>query len=216
MRAEYDAVLFDIDGTLVDSTLVVTRIWTSFAAEHGLDIDHIMSISHGRRTEDTLAELLPAADVPDALAQMDHMELTDLGGVIALPAVTDILHRLPDNRWAAVTSGAREVMTNRLGAAGLPVPSVLISAENVTAGKPDPQGYLAAAADLEVDPVNCLVIEDAPAGIAAGKASGATVLGVATSHDAAELTDADEVVPDLTHAAVTATSGGVTWSTCPS
>jgi sugar-phosphatase len=216
MRAQFDAVLFDIDGTLVDSTPVVTRIWTSFAAEHGLDIDHIMSISHGRRTEDTLAELLPTADVPDALAKMDHMELTDLGGIIALPAVADILHRLPDHRWAAVTSGAREVMTNRLGAAGLPVPSVLISAEDVTAGKPDPQGYLAAAADLEVDPVNCLVIEDAPAGIAAGKASGATVLGVATSHEAAELTDADEVVPDLTHAAVTTTSDGVTWSTCPS
>lgn len=209
MRTQFESILFDIDSTLVDSTPAVTRVWTAFAAQRGLDIDHIMAVSHGRRTEDTLAELIPATEVRDALAQLDHMERGDLDGVIALPTVADILHRLPASRWAAVTSGAREVMENRLRAAGLPVPCVLVTAEDVTAGKPDPQGYLAAAAALGVDPSDCLVVEDAPAGILAGRASGATVLGVATSHDATEITDADEIVPNLSHATVSVATCGL-------
>ncbi|MDN5721560.1 MAG: HAD-IA family hydrolase [Corynebacterium sp.] len=209
MRTQFESILFDIDGTLVDSTPAVTRVWTAFAAQRGLDIDHIMAISHGRRTEDTLAELIPATEVRGALAQLDRMERGDLDGVITLPTVADILHQLPASRWAAVTSGAREVMENRLRAAGLPVPRVLVIAEDVTAGKPDPQGYLAAAAALGVDPSDCLVVEDAPAGILAGRASGPTVLGVATSHDATELTDADEIVPNLSHATVSVATCGL-------
>lgn len=208
-QATFQAILFDIDGTLVDSTPVVTRVWTTFAAERGLDIDRIMAISHGRRTEDTLAELLPADEVPDSLAQLDRMEREDLSGVVALPAVSDILHKLPADRWAAVTSGAREVMEKRLEAAGLPLPRVLITAEDVAAGKPDPEGYRSAAHALDLGPAHCLVVEDAPAGILAGRATGATVLGVATSHDTSELTEADEVILDLTGTKVTAAPEGL-------
>lgn len=197
MRFEVVAILFDIDGTLVDSTPAVVRTWEAFADARSLDVEEMLRISHGRRTEDTLADLLPAAEVPAAAAELEALELDDLGDVVALPAVEAVLERLPADRWAAVTSGSRRLMRARLQAAGLPVPPVLIAAEDVEQGKPDPQGYLAAAKALGVDPARCLVVEDAPAGIAAGRASGATVLGVATSHDPSALAAADAVVEDL-------------------
>lgn len=197
MRFEVDAILFDIDGTLVDSTPAVVRTWEAFAEARSLDVDEILRISHGRRTEDTLADLLPASEVGAAAVELEALELDDLGDVVALPAVDAVLRRLPAARWAAVTSGSQRLMRARLQAAGLPVPAVLIAAEDVEHGKPDPQGYRAAATALGVDPARCLVVEDAPAGIEAGGASGAAVLAVATSHDPSALSAADAVVEDL-------------------
>ncbi|WP_454163280.1 HAD-IA family hydrolase [Gordonia iterans] len=202
MRFEVVAILFDIDGTLVDSTPAVVRTWEAFADARSLDVEEILRISHGRRTEDTLADLLPASEVPDAAAQLEALELDDLGDVVALPAAHAVLSRLPADRWAAVTSGSQRLMRARLHAAGLPVPSVLIAAEDVEHGKPDPQGYRAAAAALGVDPDRCLVVEDAPAGIEAGRASGAAVLAVATSHDRSALSEAEAVVEDMRALAV--------------
>ncbi|WP_433696810.1 HAD-IA family hydrolase [Nocardiopsis sp. CA-288880] len=209
MNFEVDAILFDIDGTLVDSTPAVVRTWTAFAQERTLDIEEILRVSHGRRTEDTLADLLPASEVAAATAQMEQMELDDLGDVTALPAADSVLRGLPADRWAVVTSGSRRLMRTRLRAAGLPVPQAFIGAEDVEHGKPDPGGYLTAAATLGAEPTRCLVVEDAPAGIRAGRASGAAVLAVATSHDESVLSEADVVVKDLSMLAVTVTPAGL-------
>jgi sugar-phosphatase len=213
VRFDVDAILFDIDGTLVDSTPAVEGAWRTWAARHDLEAEAILRICHGRRSEDTIALLLAAEEVPAAAAELEQLELADLDSVIALPATQMLLKRLPAERWAAVTSGSRRLMRARLQAAGLPLPEVLISAEDVTVGKPDPEGYLRAAAALGYDGARCLVVEDAPAGIAAGRAAGAHVLAVATSHDSSELTEADAVIPDLEHCTVECAEEGLLVTT---
>lgn len=197
MRFDVQALLFDIDGTLVDSTASVERTWRSWAKRRGLEVDDILRVCHGRRTEDTLALFLPAGHVQEAVVELEEMELSDVDEVTALPATQAMLPQLPSDRWAAVTSGSRALMRARLTAAGLPVPLVLVAAEDVTEGKPHPEGYRKAADALGYDITRCLVIEDAPAGIHAGRAAGAQVLAVATSHAADDLTAAHAVVPDL-------------------
>lgn len=209
VRGDFAAILFDIDGTLVDSTPAVERSWRTWAGARGMDADEILRQSHGRRSEDTIAELLPVGERVAAVQELLALELTDLEGVVALPNAASLLASLPVNRWAAVTSGSRELMRARLSTAGLALPSVLVTGEDVTTGKPDPEGYLAAAAALGVDPAACLVVEDAPAGITSGRASGAFVVAVATSHPRQALTDADVVIDDLGACRVTPTDSGL-------
>jgi sugar-phosphatase len=139
--------------------------------------------------------------------------LADLDDVIALPGTQTLLRDLPADRWAAVTSGSRALMLARLAAAGLPVPEVLVSADDVSVGKPHPEGYRKAAAALGYDIARCLVVEDAPAGIQAGQAAGAHTLAVATSHSALELSSADAVVPDLTACTVERTADALLLAT---
>jgi sugar-phosphatase len=204
-----EAVLFDIDGTLIDSTPAVERTWRTWATARGIDPATVLRVSHGRRTRDTLADFIPEAEIAEAVAELERMERGDLDDVVALPAAAELLALLPAGRWAAVTSGSRALMRDRLRAAGIPVPGVLVSAEDVGAGKPDPEGYLAAAARLGADPRRCLVVEDAPAGIGAGRAAGARVLAVATSHEPGQLTGADVVVEDLRSCAILPEEGGL-------
>jgi sugar-phosphatase len=199
-RAE--ALLVDIDGTLVDSTGVVVATWTTWASMHRLDIEQILRVCHGRRTQDTVAMFLPAEQVPPATLDLEELELAALDGVTALPGADALLRELPSHRWAAVTSGSQALMRARLAAAGLPIPMVLIAAEDVSEGKPNPEGYLTAAAVLGYDIARCVVIEDSPAGIAAGREAGARTVAVATSHDATDLIGADVVVPNLASCAV--------------
>jgi mannitol-1-/sugar-/sorbitol-6-phosphatase len=213
MRFPVDAILFDIDGTLVDSTAAVIRTWTTWAAKHAIDADEVLRVCHGRRTEDTLSMFLPAGQLATATAEIEQSDLADMDDVRALPGTQSLLRRLPADRWAAVTSGSRELMRARLTAAGLPIPEVLVSAEAVEAGKPEPEGYLKAAAALGRDIRRCLVVEDAPAGIHAGRAAGARVLAVTTSHRASELTLADAVIPDLTACDLELAPDGVIVST---
>lgn len=215
MRISVDAVLFDIDGTLVDSTGAVERTWRLWGEAHGIDPDEILAVSHGRRSEDTIAMFLPQDQVADATAELEELELADLDGVTALPATRELLTALPIERWAAVTSGSRRLMRTRLEAAGLPVPEVLVTADDVTEGKPHPQGYLRAAARLGFDPARCLVVEDAPAGVRAGLASGAAVLAVATSHSRTDLEGigATELVDNLTFCTLETTRGELVLST---
>lgn len=215
MIGHYEAILFDIDGTLVDSTAAVERTWRTWAAEHDLDAAHILSICHGVRSEDVVARYLPASEIPAATIELEDMELQDLEGVTALPCAADVLGRLPEPRWAAVTSGSGRLMRKRLSAAGLPVPDILIAADDVVAGKPDPEGYRNAAEALGSPIDRCLVIEDAPAGIAAGRAAGATVLAVCTSHQRAEVADADVVVDSLTDVSVTVGPDGIQVEEAP-
>lgn len=204
-----EAVLFDIDGTLVDSTPVVERTWRAWAPGRGLDAEAILRVSHGRRTVDTVALFLPVAERAAAVRELETIELGDLDGVVALPGAAALLAALPGERWAAVTSGPQGLMRTRLATAGLPVPKVLIAAEDVTAGKPDPEGYRLAATRLGVDIRRCLVVEDAPAGVAAGLAGPAPTVGVGTSHDPAQLSAADAVVPDLTALTVSVSPDGL-------
>ncbi|MBQ1083565.1 MULTISPECIES: HAD family hydrolase [unclassified Nocardiopsis] len=215
MRISVDAVLFDIDGTLVDSTGAVERTWRLWGEAHGIDPEEILAVSHGRRSEDTIAMFLPQDQVADAAAELEELELADLDGVTALPATRELLTALPTERWAAVTSGSRRLMRTRLEAAGLPVPEVLVTADDVTEGKPHPQGYLRAAAGLGFDPARCLVVEDAPAGVRAGLASGAAVLAVATSHSRTDLEGlgATELVDNLTFCTLETTRGELVLST---
>lgn len=215
MRISVDAVLFDIDGTLVDSTGAVERTWRLWGEAHGIDPEEILAVSHGRRSEDTIAMFLPQDQVADAAAELEELELADLDGVTALPATRELLTALPTERWAAVTSGSRRLMRTRLEAAGLPAPEVLVTADDVTEGKPHPQGYLRAAAGLGFDPARCLVVEDAPAGVRAGLASGAAVLAVATSHSRTDLEGlgATELVDNLTFCTLETTRGELVLST---
>jgi mannitol-1-/sugar-/sorbitol-6-phosphatase len=206
------AILFDIDGTLVDSTPAVERSWHTWAKEYDVDVDALMKVSHGRRTEDTVADFVRPQQQADAVARLQALEMGDLDGVVALPGAQHVLDGLPRERWAAVTSGERQLMTARLAAAGLPVPETMICAEDVAAGKPSPEGYLKAAAALGFEASQCVVIEDAPAGIAAGKAAGAQVVAVTSTHDAHQLADADVVVANLSGVCVRCSDDGVELS----
>jgi mannitol-1-/sugar-/sorbitol-6-phosphatase len=206
------AVLFDIDGTLVDSTPVVERSWRTWAAEFGVDVDELMRVCHGRRTEDTVAEFVAPQLRAIAVARLQALEMADFDGVTALPGAQQLLDGLPRQRWAAVTSGERPLMTARLEAARLPIPDILICAEDVAVGKPHPEGYMQAAAGLGFDASQCVVVEDAPAGIAAGLAAGARVLAVTTTHDADQVSSADVIVADLSWVRTRSTNEGVELS----
>ncbi|GAA1814188.1 HAD-IA family hydrolase [Actinomadura chokoriensis] len=201
------AVLFDVDGTLVDSTPLVERAAREWAAEYGIDPDAFLSDAHGRRTSDRVADFLPPDRVGDATARLDALESTGTDGITALPGAVALLSAMNGLPHAFVTSMDRPQLKLRTTAAGVPLPPVVVTAEDVQDGKPDPSGYLQAAAHLGVDPATCVVIEDAPAGIAAGRAAGATVLAVTTSHDRSVLTAAHHIITDL--ASVTTTPEGV-------
>src|SRR6478752_7154651 len=164
MSGDFAAILLDVDGTLVDSTPAVERTWRTWADARGLDAEEILRQSHGRRSEDTIAALLPLGDRVAGVKDLLALELNDFDGVVALPNAASLLESLPANRWAAVTSGSRELMQRRLSTAGLTLPPVLVTAEDVTAGKPRPEGYLAAAAALGVDAAACLVSRTPPPG----------------------------------------------------
>lgn len=173
MLLHVGAILFDIDGTLVDSSTVVQRSWRTWAREFHVDADEVVRVCHGRRTEDVVSLFVPPPQQAAATARELALELADFDGVVALPGSSRILDALSPSQWAAVTSGERSLMIARLKASGLPVPHVLIAAEDVSTGKPNPEGYLKAARALGFQPQDCLVIEDSPAGIGAGRAAGA-------------------------------------------
>ncbi|CAL9369409.1 Hexitol phosphatase A [Nocardiopsis dassonvillei] len=193
---EVDAVLFDMDGTLVDSTRVVEDVWARFAERHGVVLADLLAYSHGRRTRDTLARFLPPGHDPDAVAEaLEDEETTRTDGITEIPGARRLMERLRGARTAVVTSASRPLAAARLAAAGLPVPDVLVTAEDVAAGKPDPAGYREAAHRLGVAPERCLVLEDAEAGIRAGVASGARTL-VVGAHSSPSTRGLDRV-PDL-------------------
>lgn len=202
-------ILFDIDGTLVDSTAAVERSWRAWAREYRVDADEVVRVCHGRRTEDIVPQFVSLEHQAVAVARELALELADLNGVVALPGSRQALNALPPERWAAVTSGERSLMTARLEAADLPVPQTLIGAEDVSTGKPSPEGYLKAVAALGFEARHCLVVEDSPAGVAAGHAAEARILAVTTSHDPAELAGADVIVPDLSCVRIELTDHGV-------
>ena len=197
IRLSCDAILFDMDGTLVDSTGCVKTIWGSWAQKHGIELDSILQVSHGRRTIDTLNQVAPYLDVAAEAEALEAEEITIREGMIAIGGALPLLSRLKPHQWAVVTSAGRRLATVRLEYAGLPAPPVLITAEDVLHGKPDPEGYLKAAQRLGVSPSRCVVVEDAPAGILAGRNAGMTVLGLTTTFASEHLLGA-VCVPDFT------------------
>jgi len=192
-------ILFDLDGVLVDSTPAVARAWTKWALKRGFDPDEIIRRAHGRPSSATIRELLPHADQEAENREMEHNEITDLDGVVSLPGALRLLQALPADRWTIVTSCTLPLAQARIRAAGLPLPEHLITADDVQHGKPDPEPYLKGARRLALAPRDCVVIEDAPAGIRSGEASRASVLALRTTERDSELSiaGADWIVNDL-------------------
>jgi mannitol-1-/sugar-/sorbitol-6-phosphatase len=197
-----DAVLFDLDGTLVDSTKVVERLWAEWATRHSLNVEDILAISHGRRAEDTMRLMAPHLKTlkEEAEARLREEELQSVG-LAAVAGAKTLLSHIPQARWAIVTSCTRTLAEVRLRSVGLPVPAVLISEETIPLGKPHPEGYLEAARILGWAPRNCLVVEDSPIGVEAGLAAGMRVLGVSTTYPADQLS-ANLCVADLSEVAI--------------
>jgi sugar-phosphatase len=190
-------LLFDNDGVLVDSEASVISSWSRWAVDHGLDPAEVMAVVPGRRAADTVAVFVKPAQVDESTALITRYELEDVAGTTAVPGVLELVPQLDGVPWALVTSGVRELATARLRAAGVAPPGVVVTAEDVAAGKPDPEGYASAAARLGLAPADVLVLEDSVSGVAAGQAAGCRVVGIG---DDALRTTADVVVRDLTGA----------------
>ena len=193
-----EAILFDLDGVLVDSTPCVTRGWAAWAREHGLDPDAVVQAAHGQRAIETFRQVSPQLDAQKETDKIEQQEINDTAGLRVLPGAKELLLALASDRYSVVTSGTRRLATRRLQVAGLPVPPRMITADDVTHGKPDPEPYLAGAKMLGREPQKCLVFEDAPSGIAAAKAAGMVAIGVTTTYQPEQLLEADVIVPSLT------------------
>jgi sugar-phosphatase len=211
MSLRASAILFDLDGVLADSTRSVVRAWSAWARRVGLDPEELIPKVHGRRAIETIRAARPELDAEAELATLVADETTDNDDTEEIPGARALVSSLPAGAWAIVTSGLREVATARLVAAGIPIPPVMITAESIERGKPDPECYLKGAAALGVPPRDCVVVEDAPIGAAAARAAGMRLVALTTTHRAEQIGPADLVMPDLTHLVVHVTerSNGV-------
>lgn len=191
------AVLTDLDGVLVDSGPLIETVWRAWAQGHGVDAEALLAVVHGRLARQVIAEFAPGLDADAEAAAMDATERARSSELSAVPGALDVITVAQARRWAVVTSGVLGLARSRIEAVRLPEPEVLVTADDVTHGKPDPEPYLLAASRLGVAPAGCVVVEDAPAGIAAGKSAGMTVFAVTTTHRAAELAAADAVFDSM-------------------
>ncbi len=202
---ECDAVLFDLDGVLVESGPVIERMWRGWAARRGLDPDEVMALTPGRRAPDVVRLAAPELDAVKEADDLEEHQVADPHLLREIPGARALTGALPVGAWAVVTSGSRFVATTRLRAVGVTEPPVLVTADDVVHGKPSPEGYLSAAEALGVPAGRCVVVEDAPSGVRAGLAAGMRVIGV----EGGGVGDGVEfVVADLTSLSVTVVSGG--------
>lgn len=197
------AILFDLDGVLCDSTRQVDREWREWAARKGVDGDAVMAIAHGVRTIEVIRRVAPHLDAESEAAAIEDHEAHDQSGVVVMPGALELVQSIPEGRWGVVTSGSRLLAQSRLRHCGLPVPEVLVTSDDVTNGKPHPEPYLKGAEGLKHRPAECLVIEDAPAGIQSARAGGMTVLGISSTYAADALRQADAVIGKLGQIRVT-------------
>lgn len=188
------AVLFDLDGVLVDSTPAVERVWRGWANEHGLDPDYVVQWAHGRRSIETIRRVAPALEAAKENLKVERREIEDLGGVRAIEGAAELLAAIPPDHWTVVTSATRELAEARMRYVNLPLPKDAVTAEMVVRGKPDAEAYLKGATLLGFPPAECLAIEDTAAGIASAKSAGMQVIGLTTTYQAHELREADVIV----------------------
>ena len=191
------AVLFDLDGVLVESREATERVWLAWASRNGIDEDALRSAMHGVRSGDVVRALRPDLDAVAEAGDIERAQAEDVAGLAAIPGAVLALRALRGDRVAVVTSGTRALALARLGAVGIEPPPVVVFADDVVRGKPDPEGYLTAARRLGVDPVEALVVEDAPPGIEAAKAAGMAAVALPSTHAREELGRADVVLDSL-------------------
>ena len=202
------AIFFDLDGVLADSTCAVDREWREWARRKGVDGDAVMAIAHGVRTIEVIRRVAPHLDAEAEANEIENHEAHDQQGVFVMPGAAELVGSIPEGRWGVVTSGSRLLATNRLRHCGLPIPEVLVTSDDVTHGKPHPEPYLKGAMRLGLDPAECLVIEDAPAGIQAARAGGMKVVGITSTYAAERLAGADAVIGKLAEIKVTSNAAG--------
>jgi mannitol-1-/sugar-/sorbitol-6-phosphatase len=190
VEVAYRGLLFDLDGVLIDSTPAVARVWSRWARQHGFDPGDTVRRAHGRPSITTIRELLPNADHEAENQKVERGEIEDIEGLVPLPGAREFLNSLRPDQWTIVTSCTRPLAETRLKAAGLPIPPRLLTSNDVKFGKPNPEPYVKGAAILGFPAKDCIVFEDAPAGILAGKAAGATVIAFTTTAPDAELDEA--------------------------
>ncbi|MFP0198956.1 HAD family hydrolase [Pseudomonas sp. PHC1] len=179
----FGAFLFDMDGTVLNSIAAAERIWSAWAVRHGVNVETFLPTIHGVRAIDTITRLnLPGVDAEAQAAFITEAEIEDVEGIVEIPGAAAFLKSLPTDRWAMVTSAPRDLALRRMAAAGIPEPAVMITAEDVSAGKPDPAGYRLAAKRLGLEPADCLIFEDATVGIQAAEAAGAPLMVITTTH----------------------------------
>jgi sugar-phosphatase len=209
VRVTAKGILFDMDGVLISSIDAAVRNWKRWAKRYGVPNPDDFVIPHGVRSIDLVKMLRPDIDPQEGQRAIEDMEVEDVADLRVLPGVKSLLESLPAERWAIVTSATRRLLLARLQAAGLPVPERIITGEMVERGKPDPEPYRRGAELLGFRPEECVVVEDAPSGVGAGKAAGCRVLAVLGTHAAHELHEADWVVGSLEGLAVTANRDGL-------
>lgn len=211
------AILFDLDGVLLDSTRVVAEQYTRWAREHGLDPVEVMKAAHGVRTLEVVRRVAPHLDAVAETRRIEDREAA-ADGLSAIPGAVDLVNSIPRGRWCVVTSGTRFLATTRMRKFGIPIPDVLVTADDVDNGKPDPEPYRKGAELLKANPADCLVIEDAPAGIRSAHAAGMKVISLPTTYPSAELHEADVIVSGLANLKIDLDGAGppgmlmVSWS----
>lgn len=213
-RFECQAVLFDLDGVLVDSARPVERVWRAWAERHGLDATQVVKVAHGRRTIETVQLFTPHLEAEAEDKELERAEIEDTTGLLKADGAGALLTILPAGSWAVVTSGSRALATARLRSTGLQIPRFLVGAEDVAKGKPDPECYLKGAELLGVSAERCVVVEDTPAGIQAAHSAGMVAVAVATTHRASELSKADAVVGALSDVRLGRTSVSESGELC--
>ena len=206
-QLECEAILFDLDGVLIDSTSCITRHWEEWTRQHGLEMATVMQVAHGLRTVETMRLVAPFLDAEKEAERFTAAEIADTDGVVAIEGAFEMLTALPKGVWAIVTSGSYELAKARLRRAGLPIPDTLVSGDDVRHGKPAPEPYLVGASRMGKSVESCVVIEDAPAGIEAARAAGMQVIGITTTHPR-EALECVVVVDRLSALRILAEEGG--------
>jgi mannitol-1-/sugar-/sorbitol-6-phosphatase len=209
------AILFDMDGVLMDSTPSVERVWRTWADQHGLDPERIASLAHGRRSIETIRAVAPELDAAKENVIVEQMEIDDKEGVTALPGAAELIAQLPPNRFAIVTSATRPLAVARLGYAGIPVPRHMVTADDVIQGKPSPEPFLKGAALLGFAPADCLVFEDSPAGIASARSAGMKAIALQTTYSADQLQAANGIIGNLADVEATLRNEEITLEFAP-
>ena len=211
------AILFDLDGVLLDSTRVVAEQYTRWAREHGIDPAEVMKAAHGVRTLEVVQRVAPHLDAVAETRKIEDREAV-ADGIVAIPGAVALLNTIPRGRWCVVTSGTRYLATTRMRRFGIPVPDILVTADDVRHGKPDPEPYRRGAELLKANPADCVVIEDAPAGIRSARSAGMKVISLPTTYPASELHEADVIIAGLGSLKVSLDGAGshgmliVSWS----